>query len=132
MSRPDICRRHHGFMIFGAHVVLFSTDPDADRAFVGQVLEFPSIDAGGGWLIFALPPGELAVHPAETSGAGLYLMCRELEAEMARLASIGVSCSPVEQARWGSITKIGLPGGGEIGLYEPRHPTLVEGDDNTG
>jgi catechol 2,3-dioxygenase-like lactoylglutathione lyase family enzyme len=113
-------------MIFGAHVILFSTDADADRKFLAEVLELEHVDAGGGWLIFGLPPAEAAVHPADTPGAELYFMCDDLAAEMQRLVSKGVQCSDVEDARWGSVTKIRLPGGGEIGLYEPRHAAMVE------
>ena len=114
-------------MVFGAHVVLYSSDAEADRAFLGDVLGFDSTDAGGGWLIFALPPAELAVHPVEATGSHeLFLMCDDLAAEMQALAAKGVSCSSVEEARWGSVTKIRLPGGGEVGLYQPRHPTMVE------
>lgn len=113
-------------MIFGAHVVLFSADAEADRAFLADVLGFNSVDAGGGWLIFALPPAEAAVHPAEAPATELYLMCDNLEAEMRALAGRGVVCSAVEEARWGSITKITLPSGGELGLYQPRHPTAIE------
>jgi hypothetical protein len=113
-------------MIFGAHLVVFSTDADADRAFLSDVLGFDSVDAGGGWLIFALPPAEAALHPAETPAAELYLMCDDLAAEMRSLAERGVGLSDVEEARWGSITKIRLPSGGEIGLYQPRHPTAIE------
>ena len=112
-------------MIFGAHLVIFSTDADADRAFFSEVLGFEHVDAGGGWLVFAAPPAELAVHPAETPGAELYLMCDDLGAEMRALADKGVRCSAVEEARWGSVTKIRLPGGGDVGLYQPRHPTMV-------
>jgi hypothetical protein len=113
-------------VIIGAHVIRFSRDPEADRAFFGEVLGFPSIDAGGGWPIFALPPAEAAVHPAEEGGATeLYLMCDDLAAEMASLAERGVRCSGVEEARWGSVTKIALPGGGEVGLYQPKHPSPV-------
>lgn len=114
-------------MIFGAHLVLSSADAEADRAFLTDVLEFESVDAGGGWLIFGLPPAEAAVHPAETPTAELYLMCDDLEAEMRVLAERGVVCGAVEEARWGSITKITLPSGAEIGLYQPRHPTAIEG-----
>ena len=114
-------------MIFGAHVVLFSADADADRAFLADVLGFDSVDAGGGWLIFALPPAEAAVHPAESPAAELYLMCDDVEAEMRSLAGQGVVCSAIEEARWGSVTKIPLPGGGEVGLYQPKHPTALEG-----
>jgi hypothetical protein len=90
------------------------------------VLGFEHVDAGGGWLIFGLPPAEAAIHPAAAPGAELYFMCDDLAAEMRTLAAKDVSCSEVEEARWGSLTKIRLPGGGEVGLYEPRHPTMVE------
>ena len=113
-------------MIFGAHFVVFSQDPDADRAFLADVLGFQHVDAGGGWLIFGLPPAEAAVHPADAPGAELYLMCDDLAAEMQALADKGVQCSEVEEARWGSITKIRLPGGGHVGLYQPRHPMMVD------
>jgi hypothetical protein len=112
--------------MFGAHVVVYSNDADADRIFLAEVLGFTSVDAGGGWLIFALPPAEAAVHPAETPGAELYLMCDDLSEEMAVLAARGAVCSEVEEARWGSVTKIRLPGGGEIGLYQPKHPTAIQ------
>jgi catechol 2,3-dioxygenase-like lactoylglutathione lyase family enzyme len=115
-------------MIFGAHMILFSTDADADRAFLTTVLGLDSVDAGGGWLIFRLPPAEVAVHPAERSGADLYLMCDDLTAEMNVLAAKGVTCSEVEEARWGSVTRFALPGGGEVGLYQPRHPLAIDKD----
>jgi hypothetical protein len=113
-------------MIFGSHVVLISTDPDADREFLDSVLDLDHVDAGGGWLIFGLPPAEAAVHPADAPGAQLYLMCDDLDAEMARLAARGVECAEVESARWGEVTSFRLPGGAEVGLYEPRHPTMVD------
>jgi catechol 2,3-dioxygenase-like lactoylglutathione lyase family enzyme len=113
-------------MLFGAHVVLFSSDAEADRRFLADVLGFDSVDAGG-WLIFGLPPAEAAVHPAESAGCDLFFMCRDLEAEMARLRAAGVECSEVEEARWGAITRVTLPGGGSVGVYQPRHPTMVEG-----
>jgi catechol 2,3-dioxygenase-like lactoylglutathione lyase family enzyme len=113
-------------VIFGAHVILFSHDAAADRAFLADVLGFPSVDAGGGWLIFALPPAEAAVHPSEDPpSCDLYFMCDDLAAEIAALAEKGVACSPVEEPRWGSVTRIRLPGGGEIGLYQPNHPLAV-------
>jgi catechol 2,3-dioxygenase-like lactoylglutathione lyase family enzyme len=116
-------------MIFGAHVIVYSKDGDADRRFLRDVLGFSSVDAGHGWLIFALPPGEIAVHPAEENGKHeLYFMCDDLKAEMAALAAKGVKCSEVHKERWGSITRIGLPGGGQIGLYEPRHPVAIKRD----
>jgi catechol 2,3-dioxygenase-like lactoylglutathione lyase family enzyme len=114
-------------MIFGAHVVLYSTDAEADRAFLADVLGFHSVDAGGGWLIFGLPPAEAAVHPAEEPAAELYLMCDDLESEMRALDDRSVVCSAIEEPRWGSVTKIRLPGGGQIGLYQPKHPTAIEG-----
>jgi catechol 2,3-dioxygenase-like lactoylglutathione lyase family enzyme len=113
-------------MIFGSHVIVYSKDAEADRAFFRDVLDFPSVDAGHGWLIFALPPSELAVHPSEESGKQeLYLMCEDLKTEIATLREKGVSCSEVHEERWGSVTKIPLPGGGEVGLYQPKHPTAL-------
>jgi catechol 2,3-dioxygenase-like lactoylglutathione lyase family enzyme len=113
-------------MMFGSHVVVYSSDADADREFFRDVLGFSSVDAGHGWLIFALPPAEIAMHPAEAGGAfEFYLTCDDLEAEMRDLRAKGVACSDVEEARWGSITKITLPGGGEIGLYQPKHPLAL-------
>jgi hypothetical protein len=116
-------------MVFGAHLVLYSKDADADRRFLSETLGIRSIDAGHGWLIFAMPPAEAAVHPAAAPGAELYLMCDDLTAEVESLVARGVTCAPVEEARWGSITKIALPGGGTIGLYEPKHPLAIERHD---
>jgi hypothetical protein len=111
-------------MIFGAHVIVYSNDAAADRAFLQEVLGFSSVDAGHGWLIFALPPAELAVHPAQEDVRNeLYLMCTDLKAQIAALLEKGVSCSEVEEARWGSVTWIQLPGGGSVGLYQPNHPS---------
>ena len=87
-------------MIYGSHLVVFSNDPDADRAFLADVLGFEHVDAGGGWLIFGLPPAEAAVHPADTPGSELYFMCDDLTAEMRTLEGKGVQCSEVEEARW--------------------------------
>ena len=113
-------------MISGAHVVIYSKNSDADRAFLRDVLGFKSVDAGHGWLIFALPPAEAAVHPSDGRVAHeLYFMCDDLKSEMASLAKKGVECSEVQEARWGSITKMKLPGGGEVGLYQPKHPTAL-------
>jgi hypothetical protein len=109
-------------MIFGAHVVLYSKDAEADRLFFKNILGLSWVDAGHGWLIFALPPAEVAIHPAQENGRHeLYLMCENLSAEMASLAGKGIECSPPEEARWGSVTSIELPGGGLLGLYQPRH-----------
>ena len=113
-------------MISGAHVVVYTKNAEADRTFFRDVLGFKSVDAGHGWLIFALPPAEAAFHPAEDNGGHeLYLMCDDLKAEMASLSKRNVKCSKVEEARWGSITKMVLPGGGKIGLYQPKHPTAL-------
>ncbi|HLV85501.1 MAG TPA: hypothetical protein VKV39_00905 [Candidatus Sulfotelmatobacter sp.] len=113
-------------MISGAHVVLYSKDAEADRAFLRDVLALKFVDAGHGWLIFALPPAEIAVHPADQIGTQeLYFMCDDLKAEMDSLAQRGVNCSNIHEARWGSITSIPLPGGGSVGLYQPKHPTAL-------
>jgi catechol 2,3-dioxygenase-like lactoylglutathione lyase family enzyme len=112
-------------MIFGAHVILYSKDAEADRAFLRDVLGFRHVDAGEGWLIFALPPAELAVHPAEGARHELFFMCDDLAAEIAALATKGIECSEVQEARWGSLTSIRLPGGGAAGLYQPKHPTAI-------
>ena len=114
-------------MITGAHVIVYSRDADADRAFFRDVLEYPHVDAGGGWLIFKLPPAEVAVHPAEGAPSQeLYLMCDDVNATVEQLAAKGVSCDPVSDQGWGLLTGIRLPGGGELGLYEPRHPKATE------
>jgi catechol 2,3-dioxygenase-like lactoylglutathione lyase family enzyme len=113
-------------VISGAHVVISSKDAESDRIFFRDVLGFASVDAGHGWLIFALPPAEAAFHPAEDNDRHeLYFMCEDLEAEMMIRTKRGVACSAVQQERWGSITKIRLPGGGEVGLYQPKHPTAL-------
>jgi len=113
-------------MIFGAHVIVYSKDAMADRAFLRDILGFASVDAGHGWLIFALPPAEVAVHPAEDDDRHeLYFMCDDLRAEISTLREKGVRCSEVQEARWGSVTKIGLPCGSEVGLYQPKHPSAL-------
>jgi catechol 2,3-dioxygenase-like lactoylglutathione lyase family enzyme len=112
-------------VISGAHVIVYSKNAEADRTFFRDVLNFKYVDAGHGWLVFALPPGEAAVHPSDQSSHELYFMCEDLNAEMASLAKEGIKCSKVQQQRWGSITKMRLPGGGEVGLYQPKHPTAL-------
>jgi catechol 2,3-dioxygenase-like lactoylglutathione lyase family enzyme len=113
-------------MLSGAHVIVYSKDAEADRVFFREVLGFNSVDAGHGWLIFALPPGEAAFHPSEKNGPHeLYFLCDNLKSEMAALVKKGVTCSAVHEERWGSITHLRLPGGGEIGLYQPKHPTAL-------
>lgn len=110
-------------MISGAHVVIHSRDADADRAFLRDGLGLSHVDAGHGWLIFALPPSEVAVHPSETGGSeSLYLLCDDLDATIAMLAEKGVACEGLETPRWGRVTRIRLPGGGTVGLYQPLHP----------
>jgi catechol 2,3-dioxygenase-like lactoylglutathione lyase family enzyme len=114
-------------MISGAHVIVYSKDPEADRAFFRDVLGFASVDAGHGWLIFALPPGEAAFHPSDKNGPHeLFFLCDNLKSEMAALAKKAITCSEVHEERWGSITRLRLPGGGEIGLYQPKHPTALK------
>ena len=112
-------------MISGAHLVIYSHNAEADRAFFRDILGFKSVDAGHGWLIFAMPPTEAAFHPAGEQAHELYFMCDDLETEMAALANQGVQCSKIEDARWGSITKMRLPSGGHVGLYQPKHPTAI-------
>ena len=109
-------------MITGMHMVIYTSDPQADRAFLRDVLGLPSVDAGDGWLIFSAPPSEIACHPATTNDKHeIHLLCDDLHAEMGRLAEKGVKCDPVTSAGWGSKTVLHLPGGGHLGLYQPRH-----------
>ena len=112
-------------MISGAHVIIYSKNAEADRTFFRDVLNFKCVDAGHGWLIFALPSAEAAVHSSDSSSHQLYFMCEDLKAEMASLAKMSVTFSEVQEARWGSTTKLRLPGGGEVGLYQPKHPTAL-------
>ncbi len=110
-------------MITGVHAVIFTRDADRDRAFFRDALGFRSVDAGGGWLIFALPPAELAAHPADVNGPQeLCLMSDDLDATIAELETRGVEIArPVTDERFGRLSAIRLPGGGELGLYEPHH-----------
>ncbi len=113
-------------MISGAHVIVYSKNAEADRAFFRDVLGFKSVDAGHGWLIFALPPAEAAFHPGEKNSVHeLYVMCDDLKSEMASLAKKNVKCSEIHEERWGSITKMRLPGGGDVHLYQPKHRTAL-------
>jgi len=114
-------------MIFGMHTILYSKNADAVRAFFRDVLEFPSVDAGHGWLIFATPPSELAIHPVEGPGyAELYLMCKNLESTIKFLQKKGVEFpSPITDQRWGRVTQIRLPDGQTLGLYQPNHPMAI-------
>ncbi len=109
-------------MISGAHVIVYSRDADMDRAFFRDVLELTNIDAGEGWLIFALPPSEVAVHPAGNNDVHeLYLLCEDVAAFVARMRDFGIQCSPPQEQAWGFLTQVTLPGGGSLGVYEPRH-----------
>lgn len=113
--------------ISGAHVIVYSRDPEADRAFFRDVLDYPHVDAGGGWLIFKLPPAEVAIHGSEDpSSQELYLMCDDLDATMAELVAHHVQCTAITEARWGRLSRFRLPGGGDVGIYEPRHPRATE------
>jgi catechol 2,3-dioxygenase-like lactoylglutathione lyase family enzyme len=114
-------------VINGIHAIVYSRDADAVRGFFGDVLGFRSIDAGGGWLIFALPPAELAAHPTDGQPQHeLYLMCDDITATVEDLSGKGVEFTePVADRGWGLVTSIKLPGGGELGLYQPRHPSPV-------
>lgn len=136
MKRKAKKAQKAGSMLLGAHVLLYSAKPEADRAFIRDVLKFPLVDVGHGWLIFALPPAEVAVHPSDSDtlqvhggrgllGAVLYLMCEDLKAYMKWLAAKKVSCTAVDEAPWGIKTTIRLPSGGEIGLYQPKHATAL-------
>jgi catechol 2,3-dioxygenase-like lactoylglutathione lyase family enzyme len=112
-------------VITGVHAIIFTRDAEGVRAFFRDVLELPSVDAGGGWLIFALPPAELAAHPAEEDGRHeLYLMCDDIRATVAELKAKGVEVSDeISDEGFGMMSSLVLPGGGELALYEPRHAT---------
>jgi len=122
-------------MIFGAHFLLYSKRAEADREFLGEVLKLSSIDAGGGWPIYALPPSEIAVHPSHAASgattedgnaaAAVYLMCDDLKATMQSLEK-KVHFAKVEEAPWGTVTSFSLPSGAKVGLYQPKHPTAFK------
>ncbi len=113
-------------MISGAHLILYSQDAEADRAFFRDVLGFSSVDAGRGWLIFALPPAEAAVHPAAQGGKlELYWMTDDVHAAIETLAAKGVECTPVSEQGWGIVTEVTLPSGAKLGLYQPKHPVAI-------
>ena len=115
-------------VIRGAHVILYSADAEADRTFLRDVLGLSFVDSGGGWLIFQLPPSEVAVHPAETSGAAeLYLVCDDIEAQVAEFEGRGVVFEgAVSDQGWGRLATIRLPGGGRLGVYEAQHTTAFD------
>jgi hypothetical protein len=109
-------------VIIGAHSIIYSTNPEADRAFLRDVLGLTHVDVGGGWLIFGLPPAEVAVHPSSKNNVHeFYLMCDDVEAFVADMKKRDVTCAPVDDQGWGRLTSVTLPGGGQLGVYEPRH-----------
>ena len=109
-------------MIIGAHSIIYSSDPGADRKFFRDVLKLTNIDVGDGWLIFGLPPSEVAVHPSEKNNYHeFYLMCDDVDAMVKEMRKHEVVCSPVENMGWGFLTRLTLPGGGQLGMYQPRH-----------
>jgi len=109
-------------MIIGAHSIIYSTSPDADRAFLRDVLKLTNVDVGDGWLIFGLPPAEVAVHPAgENDVHEFFLMCDDVEALIAEMKERKIVCGPVHNQGWGLLTQVTLPGGGKLGIYQPRH-----------
>ena len=109
-------------MFIGAHTIIYSTDPEADRAFLRDVLGLPFIDNGSGWLIFGLPPAEIAIHPAEHNNVHeFYLMVADIEAFVTRMQNNSIDCDPVEDLSWGRLTRVALLGRGKLGVYQPRH-----------
>ena len=119
-------------MITGAHAIVFAEDPEAARTFFAEALGLRAVDAGGGWLIFALPPAELACHPTPPDDSGrheLFLMCDDIVATVAELEAAGVDfVTPITEAGFGRMTRMRVPGGGELGLYQPTHPSPLNGD----
>lgn len=109
-------------MIIGAHTIIYSSKPEADRAFLRDVLRFANVDAGEGWLIFGLPPAEIAVHPSDKNDIQeLYLMCDDVESFIVEMENHHILCGPVQDRGWGLLTQMTLPGGGKLGIYQPRH-----------
>ena len=109
-------------MLTGAHTIIYSTKPDVDRGFLRDALKLTHVDVGHGWLIFGLPPSEVAVHPSQGSSAHeLYLMCDDVAAFVAEMRARAITCGPVQNQGWGLVTQLTLPGGGVLGVYQPRH-----------
>ena len=108
-------------LITGAHVLIYSKQAEADRAFLRDVIGLTNVDLGHGWLIFGLPPAEVAVHPGDNGQAGFYLMYDDVAAFVAEMKARGIECGPVENQGWGLLTYVVLPGGGKLGVYQPRH-----------
>jgi hypothetical protein len=109
-------------MLIGAHSIIYSIAPEADRAFLGEVLRLPNVDVGEGWLIFGLPPAEVAVHPSnENDVHEFYLMCDDIDAFVEEMTTHNIASTPVQDQGWGRLSQITLPGGGKLGIYEPQH-----------
>jgi hypothetical protein len=109
-------------MIIGAHSILYSRNPDADRAFLRDTLGLPHVEVGEGWLIFGLPPAELAVHPSDDNDVHeFFLMCDDVEGFAGEMKRRGISCGEIQNMGWGRLTRVTLPGGGKLGVYQPRH-----------
>ena len=122
-------------MINGMHAIVYSKDPEADRAFFRDVLGLPNVDVGEGWLVFGLPPAEVAVHPSRKNDLHeLYLMCDDIKRFVAEMKKKKIKCEPPEDVGWGVLSSIHLPGGGKLGVYEPRHarPKSVTGKKKAG
>ena len=114
-------------MIIGAHTIIFSKNPEADRAFLRDILQLANVDAGDGWLIFRSPPAEIAVHPYKRNNLHqLYLMCDDIEAFIQSMGQHNIACENVVEAEWGLLTNIILPGGGKLGVYQPRHARPID------
>jgi hypothetical protein len=109
-------------MIIGAHSIIYSRKPDADRAFLRDILGLPHVDVGEGWLVFGLPPAEVAIHPSTKNNIHeFYLMCNDIQAFLAAMRQKDISCGPIQRTGWGVLTQIKLPGGGKLGVYQPLH-----------
>ncbi len=109
-------------MIIGGHSIIYSTSADADRAFLKNVLKLSHVDVGGGWLIFGLPPAEIAVHPGDKNDQHeFYFMCDDIDGFISEMSAAGIACSPVQDQGWGVLTQLTMPGGGKLGVYQPRH-----------
>jgi hypothetical protein len=109
-------------MITGAHSVIYSTDAEADKEFFKDILKFTNVDVGHGWLIFGLPPSEVAIHPSTENGpVEFYLLCDDINAFVKQMSEQNIVCGPIQSERWGNITQLTLPGGGKLGVYEPKH-----------
>jgi hypothetical protein len=111
-------------MIIGSHSIIYSKDAEADRKFLKDTFGFPNVDVGQGWLIFGLPPSEVAVHPSDNNDHHQFLlMCSDVKSLVEHLGSKKIECSPIREERWGSLVNVTLPGGGKLGIYQPKHPS---------